>query len=537
MDIQSPTIENLLTDVLSGQVVLPDFQREFVWKAEDIQDLLVSALADYYVGTMLYMDQIHEKTEFAVRLIYGVELISPTAKPKSIVKLLLDGQQRCSALFYALHAPEIPLHGRKSAYRFAMNIPLALESKWDQAVVAYAVTSKDAGKYTGDDYIQFSDFLNTPALLQKISENKWKGQIHQIFPIINRFNNFKIQMVELKRDTPIDTVVEIFERINRTGMPLNITDLLTARLIRRGVKLRDLVNLTQETYSFIDDEEGIPTEFILRTMCILNEKEVNKKNILNLPADTFEMNWNVACTCLEKAYRQVVSASGGFGAIDFKRLVPFRTMIIPLGIMLHFAEKAGLPASAYSKIAQWYWVSVFSNRYNEAVNTTTFSDIPRMKDWMSEVSEAPEFIKNFKASSVEFTVSSKSSSTYRGILCLIIMRGALDFKSGKPPLLDMTRMQDDHIFPRVAYNDNSILNRTLLTTNTEKSNQHPSKYFSALETVHGRDGLLSILDTHFINEACLHALLSDDIEQFKKARRSVLIEFIEKLVPAIDAST
>ncbi|MDR6770231.1 DUF262 domain-containing protein [Azospirillum sp. BE72] len=536
MDIQSPSISSLMDDVVNGRVVLPDFQRDFVWKVEDIKDLLISALADYYVGTMLYMDDLVETTDFATRLIYGVESRFPTVEAKSIIKLLLDGQQRCSAIFYALYEPSLPLFGRKSPYRFVLHIPDALLKKWDDAVIGYAVTNKrDAARYSGEDYIHFREFVDASALIARLSKNKWTDKFPDIFNIVNGFNQFKIQMVELKRGTPIDTVVEIFERINRTGMPLNITDLLTARLVRKDIKLRDLVDSAQESYQFAQDDVGIPSEFILRTICLMQGKEITKSNILHLSSNTFSEDWKKACGCLDQAYRMMTSISGGFGAADFKRFAPFKTILIPLAVILwHVENSTRGTAPDYAKVSEWYWASVFGNRYNEAVNSTTFSDCTRMRDWLLEKSPAPEFIRNFNPQSVDLFVTSKSSATYRGILCQILLNGASDFKSGKQATHDLAKLQDDHIFPRAGFNDNSILNRTLITSNSEKSNQHPSKYFGALETVHGRDGLLDILRSHLMDEHCLDALLSNNIEAFKRSRRMILSRHIATLVPSAD---
>ena len=116
MDIQKPDIKSLVDDIASGQIVLPDFQRDFVWKPDDVQDLLVFIFADYYIGTMLVIEDFKEEAKFKLRLIQGVP---ENTRINSFVKILLDGQQRCSSLYYALRAPEIPLHGRKILISFS----------------------------------------------------------------------------------------------------------------------------------------------------------------------------------------------------------------------------------------------------------------------------------------------------------------------------------------------------------------------------------------------------------------------------------
>ena len=55
MPTSNQSVQKLIEDVRRGTLVLPDFQRRFVWKPDDVQELLVSVLGDYYIGSMLYM--------------------------------------------------------------------------------------------------------------------------------------------------------------------------------------------------------------------------------------------------------------------------------------------------------------------------------------------------------------------------------------------------------------------------------------------------------------------------------------------------
>ena len=91
------SIQRLMEDIQQGHLVLPDFQRSFIWKPDDVQDLLIFVLGNFYVGSMLYMDAIRDEAPFALRMIEGVGNVPMS----NIVKILLDGQQRTSSLFYA----------------------------------------------------------------------------------------------------------------------------------------------------------------------------------------------------------------------------------------------------------------------------------------------------------------------------------------------------------------------------------------------------------------------------------------------------
>jgi uncharacterized protein with ParB-like and HNH nuclease domain len=86
MPAVNQSIQRIMDDIQPGPLGLPDFQRSFIWKPDDVRDLLISVLGDYYVGSMLYMDPIRDDSPFALRMIEGVEKIVPIPTIDSIVK-------------------------------------------------------------------------------------------------------------------------------------------------------------------------------------------------------------------------------------------------------------------------------------------------------------------------------------------------------------------------------------------------------------------------------------------------------------------
>ena len=135
-------VKNLVEGVYKGEIVLPDFQRSFVWEPEGVRELLVSVLGDYFIGAMLVLEIFKGDSPFALRLFEGVEKVNGAAKIQSIVKIILDGQQRTTALFYALYEPNIPLKGRKSAYKFYLDLEKALNGDWNDAVIGANIRDK-----------------------------------------------------------------------------------------------------------------------------------------------------------------------------------------------------------------------------------------------------------------------------------------------------------------------------------------------------------------------------------------------------------
>ena len=49
----SETLKNLLIYLKDGKYLVPDFQRDYDWSANDIKELLISIFSDYYIGNLL----------------------------------------------------------------------------------------------------------------------------------------------------------------------------------------------------------------------------------------------------------------------------------------------------------------------------------------------------------------------------------------------------------------------------------------------------------------------------------------------------
>lgn len=513
-------VSDLLREVNNGSIVLPDFQRSFIWEPEDVRELLVSVIGDYFIGSMLLLEEFKDDSPFALRLIEGVPEVNENAKIQSIVKILLDGQQRTTALFYALYEPDLPLKNRRSSYRFYLDLGKALKKEWDDAVVA--ISSRDKRKLSeirdNSDIIAFSTLKDIGKLAQAFKDHP---NFEDIVELANNFMNREIHTVFLPRGTDPERIVETFERINRTGEPLSVFELVTARLYKNKIKLRDLLEATKKNYEFA---KFVPPEFVLKVIALLRGKEPKRKNILELEAGNFVEDWERACRALKYSYERVTDIKNGYGVLDFKKWMPYSTMLVPLAAMIDYVKVQKLETKAnYDKIDRWYWVAVFSNAYDQAVDTASVNHFTAIKDWISDDSRIPDFIQKFNAKAIDLDIDKQSSAIYRGVISMIVVKGALDFKTGQAPQFGKEIIQDDHIFPKSVYHDDRIANRTLISTNAEKGNKKPSEYFKQRLNEHGEEKLGKILESHLIPQDALDCLLKDDFQGFIMRRKEAII--------------
>src|SRR4051794_28584264 len=87
-------VRELLDRVDLGRLALPEFQRNFIWRPAAVADFLRTIARDWPGGTFLLLEG---PQEFAYKPIEGAP--SLTKQPEL---LILDGQQRMTAIFQAL---------------------------------------------------------------------------------------------------------------------------------------------------------------------------------------------------------------------------------------------------------------------------------------------------------------------------------------------------------------------------------------------------------------------------------------------------
>lgn len=112
--------------------------------------------------------------------------------------------------------------------------------------------------------------------------------------------------------------------------------------------------------------------------------------------------------------------------------------------------------------------------------------------WL-ELDKEPSFLKDFRVDIVDLEVKQQNNAIYRGIIALIVLKGALNFKTGQPPQFDPNKVQDDHIFPKKHFKEDVILNRTVITSNQSKIDKKPSEFFRERLRDFGREKLVEIL--------------------------------------------
>jgi hypothetical protein len=259
-------IQTLLTWIKSGEIAIPEIQRPFVWSSSKVRDLIDSLYAGYPIG-------------------YLIAWRNPSVKLKDGTtsdgkRILIDGQQRVTAMMAALLGEQIiDKDYKRIRIRIAFN---PIEEKFEvsnPAIQKNRAWIPDIAEIIAPNFQMFEFVKRYQERNPEISENDIFKKIELLRGIVNN----QIGLIELNSDLDIDTVTEIFIRINSQGAVLSQADFAMSKIaaneIYGGNELRKSIDyfchlaVAPEFYRQIDqiDKEFVSTDYF-RTMSWLKDE-------------------------------------------------------------------------------------------------------------------------------------------------------------------------------------------------------------------------------------------------------------------------
>jgi hypothetical protein len=573
-------VVRLVEKAYEGTLCLPNFQRDFVWRREEVADLVRSILRGYFIGSLLLLRCDPQSPPFAPAFLRGAK--PPLREPRPEL-LVLDGQQRLSALLYALTAPDLGLRDSTQRRWFFLDLQLLRQDPDDGGIV-FDRSEKELDGLDRPN-VQFQrQILPCTQLLKSGDFMKWRDGLddwllsnepekQRLFradwreswnTAINDFQNFDVSLVELPRIEDSDSeaigrVCAIFEKLNSTGVELSIYDLLTARLYRSGIRLHDLWNQACRSHERLMHWSGGKPDtnkfgvLLLRTLALLRGLDPKPRILIEMEPDGFERDWQRAAEAMERALELVTFVgSDGFGVFDPKWL-PGYGLLPPLAALRAEIDERKLGEGERSELRRWYWSNVFLERYSSAVESKSRKDYAEMlAHWVTGASEPTVFSEaRARVGADGYSIresASYASAVYSGMFCLLAIGGARDWRRIED--ITLQDLQDHHIFPRDYLTKhgierrsqvNSIVNRTLISdeTNGKIQNKAPADYLSSKE-LFPQGANESLLSPHFLPEDTVDAMkkatagLSDgDVaavyDTFCRLREAAMIEEIRRV--------
>ena len=302
MGVRPTSIAHLLNEIRDGDIVLPDLQREFVWKPDQMRLLFDSIMQGYPFGSLLlwetrflnvyYRDFVRDAQE---RMTF-IPKLKEAGKPK---RMVLDGQQRLQSLYLGIYGS---LEGRQLYF----DISSGPESKMND--------NEGEGEGEGGDeqlgkfrfaFWRNEEQSNRPSRFVRVCEiADWSPRIEDdqiksaidMIPLhgteadraarnirllrqaINRADLVPVETIDeevrnAEQARRIEEILDIFVRVNQGGTRLTQSDLMFSLIKTKWVGARkafdDLENEVDP-----DGKLGVDKDFLIRGLLVVSDAPV-----------------------------------------------------------------------------------------------------------------------------------------------------------------------------------------------------------------------------------------------------------------------
>lgn len=264
--VTQSAVTQLLVDVKSDKIAIPELQRPFVWDSVKVRDLMDSLYKGYPVGYLITWQSVGAKLK-------GGQVAAHQ-------QILIDGQQRITALRAAVAGLKV-INKRYKPIR----IMIAFNPITEEFATLTPVIRKNA-QWISD----ISEYFNAESPLTFAREYLDRNPdvdaktFEANLGSLGKIQNAQIGIIGLADDLDVETVSEIFIRINSKGVPLSSADFAMSKIATygdRGRNLRKLIDyfchlaVAPHAYSDIaeNDQEFAATPYIKAIGWLKDEAE------------------------------------------------------------------------------------------------------------------------------------------------------------------------------------------------------------------------------------------------------------------------
>lgn len=404
-------IDTILTWVKSKAIAIPEIQRPFVWENAKVRDLLDSLYRGYPVG-------------------YLITWRNPNVKLKdgtiSLGKLvLIDGQQRVTALMASL----LGINVLNKDYE-NIRITIAFNPITEMFEVSNPAIRNDK-QWISDVATLFSPELQMLSLVKDYAQSNLDISEDEIFKRIDnvrKIGNNQVGVIELSDSIDIETVTEIFIRVNSQGAQLSQADFAMSKIavnetyggnmLRKAIDYFCHLSVAPEQASIIkqNDKDFSNSEFMQKMSWLSSYNEdlydpsytdmlrvaytsqMGRGELKNLVALLSGRNFETRQfeeEISEKSFALLKAGVLGFiNETNFKRLIMILKSAgfvssqlitsqnaVNFAYILYLTGKAdGVQASNLEiLVRQWYAMSVLTGRYSGSPETRYDQDIRQIK--------------------------------------------------------------------------------------------------------------------------------------------------------------
>jgi hypothetical protein len=488
-------VQELLDGIKNLDLVLPEFQREYIWDKEQSKQLMVSLFKEYPTGSFLFWKTTDppEIKNFEIQK----DKIGATT-------VILDGQQRLTTL-YLLIRNQIPPYYKKHEIK---NDPRNLYFNLENGEFLYY---QPALMRNNPIWVAVTDcFSNSKKIdIFKIAKEKSQSTDEDPFEKANIFNDnltklriitnraYPIQIVPSSAD--VDEAIDVFDRVNSLGTKLSDSDLALAHICgkwpeaRRTMKSK-IEELSKHSFYF---ELG----FMVRCLTGIVKGRALFETIHQSSRSELKDGWNL----LTKILDYLVNILPAHAFIHSTSDLNTSNLLVPVVVYLSKNKIRFQNQLDMKRFIHWIYAAHTWARYTSQTNQRLDHDISIILHSKNPCKELIDAIIDqrgrIKVKPSDFEGRSAAHPLYRMTYILVKAKGAVDWFNGIPLSKNVGpsyELNSHHIFPTsLLYSDgkyssenhlhkkivNEIANRAFLTSssNIQISNKPPKEYLKEVQ--------------------------------------------------------
>lgn len=503
-DPSSLSVSAILGLIEAKDIAVPEIQRPFVWKKTQVRKLLDSLYRGYPAGYIVLWQSPKVKMKDG-----------KTAEGR---KILIDGQQRITALMTAIAGVEIVTETyEKGRIKIAFNPFAALGDEPGDKLFAVQDSSHLRDKrWIADVADVFKNGFNQYQFVEeycKANPEMSKDRLFDILTSLKTIGDRRVGVIELNSSLDIDTVTDIFIRINSSGTALSQGDFVMSKIasdeVHGGNQLRKLIDyfahlsVAPNFYTTLAsaDTEFATGEYMPKVDWLKNEIEdvfdpmcddviriafmdqyprAKLADLVNLLSgrnfetreyeagivdDTYEkLKAGVLDVVNENHFKGFMNAIRGAGFISPKLVNSRMAVDFAYTLYLRLRRDPGISTGEINGIVQkWYVLSVLTGRYSSSPETAFYKDLKLISELgvveTLKSIESAALSDNFWNIAVpqDLHQTSPNNPTYQVYLAAQTVLKDVSLLSKNLFVGEILRSADvHHIFPKAYLADNGM---------------------------------------------------------------------------------
>ena len=579
MEARNRLLPDWFNRVRTRQISLPRFQRMVAWGPNEVAGLMTTVLRGLPGGATLILE-VGDKLPFVSRT-----MVDAPTDGERITELLLDGQQRLTALWRSLNDtfddrtyfvefeddPHQP--GQKQPSVFG-------QSRWVRDGRRYPIWADDPKALWQRGYIPLR--LLRPGDIQT-EIDKWieavVGDDMKTARVIDRtitdlrlkVAQFNLPFLSLPTGTPRAVALDVFIKMNTSSVALTTFDIMVAQVESiAGESLHDLVaKLLQKSPQV--EEYKTPEDLILDVAALMQDRAPSQSGYAGLDLEKVVADWHKLVANIDHMVHFLEAET----VFDKHRLPTDAVLAVVAALWQHVPHQPDALGNAKTLLRKYLWRAFFTSRYDRAAATAAINDFRALREVLlgnKPATEVPIFDANlYPLPTAEQLIAAgwpKNRNTLaRAILAVTLRAGARDIADdAQVTRLHLKQREYHHLFPAALLGDAEVpedqvfraLNCALITwrTNRTISAKEPLVYLRERAEANslGIDDLRRRLRTHVIplyfanlggytqlESGKRNATIQADYSKFLLSRAGLILKYAEQLCegrePEIPAST